>query len=66
MDLDAMVDFNDEKDQKPIHLAAQNDHTAVVKLFLENRPSLVSATTRTKGCTQIFSRQIFEYIFYIM
>jgi hypothetical protein len=46
MDLDAMVDFNDDKDQKPIHLAAQNDHTEVVKLFLENRPSLVSATTR--------------------
>ena len=46
MDLEAMVDFNDDLDQKPIHLAAQNDHTDVVKLFLDNRPSLVSATTK--------------------
>ena len=44
--LDAMVDFNDELDQKPIHLAAQNDHTNVVKHFLDIRPSLVSSTTK--------------------
>ena len=46
IELEAMVDCNDELDQKPIHLAAQNDHTEVVKLFLENRPSLVSSTTK--------------------
>ena len=46
IDLDAMVDFNDELDQKPIHLAAQNDHTNVVKHFLDIRPSLVSSTTK--------------------
>ena len=46
IDLEAMVDFNDELDQKPIHLAAQNDHTNVVKKFLEIRPSLVSSTTK--------------------
>ena len=40
------MDFNDELDQKPIHLAAQNDHTNVVKKFLEIRPSLVSSTTK--------------------
>ena len=46
IDLEAMVDFNDELDQKPIHLAAQNDHTNVVKHFLDIRPSLVSSTTK--------------------
>ena len=55
MDLEAMVDFNDELDQKPIHLAAQNDHTAVVKQFLEIRPSLVSSTT--KGLSVLNKRQ---------
>ena len=46
IDLEAMADFNDELDQKPIHLAAQNDHTDVVRQFLEIRPSLVSSTTK--------------------
>lgn len=46
VDLEAPVDFNDELDQKPIHLAAQNDHTDVVKQFLSLRPSLVSSTTK--------------------
>ena len=46
IELEAMVDFNDELDQKPIHLAAQHDHTDVVKQFLEIRPSLVSSTTK--------------------
>ena len=46
IDLEAMVDFNDDLDQKPIHLAAQNDHTHVVQEFLDSRPSLVSATTK--------------------
>ena len=34
IDLEAMADFNDELDQKPIHLAAQNNHTDVVRQFL--------------------------------
>ena len=42
----AMIDPNDDLDQKPIHLSAQNDHTHLVQLFLENRPSLVSSTTK--------------------
>ena len=46
IDMDATVDCNDDLDQKPIHLAAQNDHTDVVKLFLSMRPSLVSSTTK--------------------
>ena len=46
IDLDAMVDWDDDLQQKPIHLAAQNDHTNVVKKFLEIRPSLVSSTTK--------------------
>ena len=41
-----MIDPNDDLDQKPIHLSAQNDHTHLVQLFLENRPSLVSSTTK--------------------
>ena len=42
----AAIDPNDDLDQKPIHLSAQNDHTHLVQLFLENRPSLVSSTTK--------------------
>ena len=41
IDLEAMADFNDELDQKPIHLAAQKYHTDLVRQFLEIRPSLV-------------------------
>ena len=33
IDLEAMADFNDELDQKPIHLAAQNDHTCSQAVF---------------------------------
>ena len=46
LELEASPDSNDEMSQKPLHLAAANDHTAVVKLFLDDRPSLVSATTK--------------------
>ena len=46
VDLEAMVDFNDDLDQKAIHLATQNDHTDVVKQFLNLRPSLVTSTTK--------------------
>ena len=46
IDLDAMVDWDDDLQQKPIHLAAQNDHTSVVKLFLQVRPSLVTSTVK--------------------
>ena len=45
-DMEAMVDCDDDLQQKPIHMAAQNDHTDVVKLFLGMRPSLVSSTTK--------------------
>ena len=41
-----MVDAGDENEQRPIHLAAQNDHTQIVKFFLDTRPSLVSSTTK--------------------
>ena len=44
--VEAMVDFNDDLDQKAIHLATQNDHTDVVKQFLSLRPSLVTSTTK--------------------
>ena len=45
-DMEAMVDCDDDLQQKPIHMAAQNDHTDVVKLFLGMRPSLVSSVTK--------------------
>ena len=46
IDMDATVDCDDDLLQKPIHLAALNDHTDVVKLFLNLRPSLVSSTVK--------------------
>ena len=46
MNLDALVDAGDENEQRPIHLAAQNDHTQIIKFFLDTRPSLVSSTTK--------------------
>ena len=46
VNLDALVDAGDENDKRPIHLAAQNDHTEIINFFLTNRPSLVSSVTK--------------------
>ena len=40
------MDSTDDYGQKPIHLAAQSNKPEVVKLFLKQRPSLVSVTTK--------------------
>ena len=56
-----MIDANDDLEQKPIHLAAQNDQTHVVQLFLEERPSLVRSKPKqtkpnqTKPTNQVSS-----------
>ncbi len=46
LELGASLDATDEYGQKPIHLAAQSNKPEVVKLFLKQRPKLVSVTTK--------------------
>ncbi|XP_074029329.1 uncharacterized protein isoform X1 [Leptinotarsa decemlineata] len=46
LDLGADIDATDEDGQKPIHDACQNNHSEVAKLFLQQHPSLVMATTK--------------------
>ena len=46
IELGASLDSTDDYGQKPIHLAAQSNKPEVVKLFLKQRPSLVSVTTK--------------------
>lgn len=46
MGLRANPDAADEKGQKPIHLAAQNNHADVIKLFLKHQNSLVTSSTK--------------------
>ena len=46
IELGASLDATDDYGQKPIHLAAQSNKPEVVKLFLKQRPSLVSVTTK--------------------
>ena len=46
IELGASLDATDDFGQKPIHLAAQSNKSEVVKLFLKQRPSLVSVTTK--------------------
>ena len=40
------LEMTDDYGQKPIHLAAQSDQPAVVSLFLQKQPALVSTATR--------------------
>lgn len=46
LELGASIDATDELGQKPIHVAAQNNYSAVVALFLQKHPQLVGATTK--------------------
>ena len=48
LELGASLDSTDDYGQKPIHLAAQSNKSEVVKLFLKQRPQLVSVTTRVR------------------
>lgn len=46
LELGASIDATDDLGQKPIHVAAQNNFSDVVKLFLQQHPSLVNATSK--------------------
>lgn len=46
LELGANIDATDELGQKPLHVAAQNNYSAVVALFLQKHPQLVGATTK--------------------
>ena len=46
LELGANIDATDDQGQKPIHVAAQNNFPEVVKLFLQQHPSLVMAYTK--------------------
>ena len=38
-----------QQGQTPLHLAAENDHSDVVKLFLKHRPELVTMANTVSG-----------------
>jgi ankyrin repeat protein len=46
LELGASIDATDELGQKPIHVAAQNNYSAVVALFLQKHPQLAGANTK--------------------
>ena len=46
VELGADTDATDELGRKAIHLAAQQNHSEVVRLFLKQQPALVSAATK--------------------
>lgn len=48
LELGASIDASDDQGQKPIHVAAQNNFPEVVKLFLQQRASLVMACTKVR------------------
>ena len=52
IELGADLEATDELGQKVIHLAAQQNHSEVIKLFLKHQPSLVS--TANKVCVAHF------------
>ncbi|KAL1490865.1 hypothetical protein ABEB36_011550 [Hypothenemus hampei] len=58
LELGADIDATDEDGQKPIHAACQNNFSEVVKLFLQQHPSLVMATTKDGNtCAHIAAAQ---------
>ncbi|CAH1993637.1 unnamed protein product [Acanthoscelides obtectus] len=58
LELGADIDATDEQGQKPIHAACQNNYSEVVKLFLQQHPSLVMATTKDGDtCAHIAAAQ---------
>lgn len=46
LELGASIDATDDEGQKPIHVAAQNNYPEVVKIFLQQHPSLVTTCTK--------------------
>ncbi|KAJ8936152.1 hypothetical protein NQ318_010563 [Aromia moschata] len=58
LELGADIDATDEQGQKPIHAACQNNFSEVAKLFLQQHPSLVMATTKDGNtCAHIAAAQ---------
>ncbi|XP_048522674.1 serine/threonine-protein phosphatase 6 regulatory ankyrin repeat subunit A [Dendroctonus ponderosae] len=58
LELGADIDATDEDGQKPIHAACQNNYSEVAKLFLQQHPSLVMATTKDGNtCAHIAAAQ---------
>lgn len=58
LELGANIDATDDQGQKPIHAAAQNNFSEVAKLFLQQHPSLVMATTKDGNtCAHIAAAQ---------
>ncbi|CAH1122114.1 unnamed protein product [Ceutorhynchus assimilis] len=58
LELGADIDATDEDGQKPIHAACQNNFSEVAKLFLQQHPSLVMATTKDGNtCAHIAAAQ---------
>lgn len=54
----SLAGFPDEDGQKPIHAACQNNYSEVAKLFLQQHPSLVMATTKDGNtCAHIAAAQ---------
>ncbi len=56
VELGAETDAADELGRKAIHLAAQQNHSEVVKLFLKHQPALVSAANKVDP----YQRKIFK------
>jgi len=58
VELGADTDATDELGRKAIHLAAQQNHSEVVRLFLKNQPALVSAANKDGNtCAHIAAMQ---------
>lgn len=51
LELGASIDATDDLGQKPIHVAALNNYSDVVQLFLQQHPSLVMAHTKVCNST---------------
>ena len=56
LELGASIDATDDLGQKPIHVAALNNYSDVVQLFLQHYPSVVTASTKA-------SNMVFQYLF---
>lgn len=58
LELGADLEATDEFGQKAIHLAAQQNHSEVVELFLRHRPALVSTANKDGNtCAHIAAMQ---------
>ena len=51
LELGASIDATDDLGQKPIHVAALNNYSDVVQLFLQHYPSVVTASTKASNNT---------------